>query len=70
MKNREFKYRGVTFHLNDNNTSPLREFEGRYRLLFWHEGYERWMEFGCVNSKKEAQEWVEKMWKGRYGAYA
>lgn len=69
MKNREFKYKGVTFHLNDNSSSPLREFEGKYRLLFWHEGYERWMELGCVNSKTEAQEWVRKMHKGRYGAF-
>lgn len=50
---RDFKVGGIKFHLNDN---PWRnEFEGRYSLLFFHEGYGRWQGLGTVNSKLEAR---------------
>ena len=33
MKNRDFTYKGLEFYLNDNSNSPLREYEGKYKLL-------------------------------------
>ena len=55
--NRDFTYKGIKFHLNDNGN---REFEGKYKLLFWHEGYERWQQCTTVDSKKEAMEYAKK----------
>ena len=57
MKNRDFTYKGIKFHLNDNHPKP--EFEGKYKLLFWHEGQERWCQICTVNSKKEAKELID-----------
>ena len=57
--NRDFTYKGITFYLNDNSDSPLSEFEGKYKLLFWHKGYERWQQCTTVDSKKEAMEYVK-----------
>lgn len=60
MKNRDFIYKKTRFHLNDNGShnSPRREFEGKYQLLFWHDGYERWQQLCTVDTKKEAMEYV------------
>lgn len=52
LKKRDFKIKGTLYHLNDNHAHN--EFEGKYVLLFWHEGYERWQSLGTVNSKIEA----------------
>ena len=60
MKNRDFTYKGLEFYLNDNSNSPLREYEGKYKLLLWHEGYERWQQVCIVNTKKEALEYIKK----------
>ena len=60
MKNRDFTYKGIKFHLNDNWNGANREFEGKYKLLFWHEGYERWQQICTVNTKKEAMEYVRR----------
>lgn len=67
---RDFVYKGINFHLNDNGfpNSPRREFEGKYKLLFWHNGYERWQSVGNVNTKKEAQERARQLYKERYFA--
>ena len=62
MMNRDFTYKGIKFHLNDNWNGANREFEGKYNLLFWHEGYERWQQICTVNTKNEAMEYVR-----RYG---
>jgi len=61
MKNRDFTYKGIKFHLNDNGlpNSPRREFEGKYQLLFWHKGCERWQQLCTVDTKKEAKELVK-----------
>lgn len=60
--NRDFTYKGIKFHLNDNTGTEVRYWEGKYKLLFWHEGYERWQQICTVNTKKEAMEYVR-----RYG---
>lgn len=54
---RDFHYKELDFHLNDNHGN--REFEEKYDLLFWHQGYERWQKCANVNSKKEALEYVK-----------
>ena len=54
LVNRDFKYKGRKFHLNDNYRHN--EFEGRYVLLFWHCGWKRWQSITTVDSKKEAKE--------------
>lgn len=58
--NRDFTYKGIKFHLNDNWNGANREFEGKYQLLFWHEGYERWQQICTVDTKKEAMEYVRR----------
>lgn len=60
MMNRDFTYKGIKFHLNDNIGTEVRYWEGKYELLFWHEGYERWMQICTVDTKKEAMEYVKK----------
>ena len=59
MKNRDFTYKGIKYHLNDN--SPRTEYEGKYKLLFWHIGCERWQQLCTVNTKKEAMEIVKRI---------
>ena len=60
--NRDFDYNGTHFHLNDN---PWRnEYEGRYTLMYWHGGYERWMSIGTVDTKREA---MRRAREGYYG---
>jgi hypothetical protein len=42
MVSRDFTYRGVQFHLNDNWNGANREFEGKYELVWrneWKEGH-------------------------------
>lgn len=56
MKNRDFTYKGIDFHLNNNEYHN--EFEGKYTLLFFHQGYEKWMRITTCDSKKEAMEYV------------
>lgn len=60
MINRDFTYKGIKFHLNDNIGTEVRYWEGKYKLLFWHEGYERWQQICTVNTKKEAMEYVRR----------
>ena len=60
MMNRDFTHKGIKFHLNDNIGTEVRYWEGKYKLLFWHEGYERWQQICTVNTKKEAMEYVKK----------
>ena len=59
MINRSFQYKGIRFHLNDNGRKN--EFEGKYILLFFHEGYEAWLPLYSVNSKKEAIDIVKNL---------
>ena len=71
--NRSWRYKGLEFHLNDNydihNKPPRAEFEGRYKLMMWDDGYERWKTITTVQTKKEAQQLIVKnygnLW--RYG---
>lgn len=58
--NRDFTYKGIKFHLNDNGTkgSARSEFEGRYALLMWHEGYEKWIQKCTVDTKQDALRYV------------
>lgn len=59
--NRDFTYKGIKFHLNDNGNKgdSRREFEGKYILLMWHEGYGKWMQKTIVDTKKEALQYVK-----------
>ena len=58
---RDFTYKDLKFHLNDNGDkgNPYREFEGKYILLMWHEGYGKWIQKATVNTKKEALQYVK-----------
>lgn len=62
---RDFEYKGVKYHLNDNGhpKSARREFEGRYILLWWNTAYERWQMICYVNTKKEAQKFVREFFE-------
>lgn len=72
MKNRDFTYKGIKFHLNDNGTpnSPRREYEGKYWLMWWNEPYGRWQSIITVNSKKEAEFAVREYYKAKCKCYA
>lgn len=61
MINRSFQYKGIRFHLNDNGRKN--EYEGKYILLFFHEGYEKWMSLGTVDTKNEALSRVRELAK-------
>lgn len=69
--NRDFTYRGLPFHLNDNGSpnSPRREFEGKYVLLFWDVAYDSWRSAGTVSSKKEALERARFLYKDKRYPY-
>jgi len=58
MKNRDFIYKGVKYHLNDNR--PRNEFEGKYNLLFYNDSFDRWQKIINCDSKKEAVAYVKK----------
>lgn len=49
---RDFECKGIHYHLNDN--SRHNEFEGKYTLMVWREGYGKWISVGTVDTKKEA----------------
>ena len=59
MKNRDFTYKGIKFHLNDNVGENVRYWESKYKLLFGNEEYKRWQQICTVESKKEAREFVK-----------
>lgn len=61
MIKRSFQYKGIRFHLNDNERKN--EYEGKYILLFFHCGYEKWMSLGTVDTKKEAMSLVKRLAK-------
>lgn len=61
MIKRDFQYKGIRFHLNDNERRN--EYEGRYNLLFFHCGYEAWLPLYTVDSKKEAIDLVKNLAK-------
>lgn len=77
MKHRDFKYKELNFHLNDNynihNKPPRAEFEGRYKLLMRMEdddgNFIRWQGITTVDSKEYAMELVAKRYDNlrRYG---
>lgn len=50
---RDFEYHNIKFHLNDNAIDN--DFEGRFVLLFWHEGFERWQRLGTCDDVEEAK---------------
>lgn len=70
--NRDFSYKGIKFHLNDNGNpgDTRREFEGKYYLLWWNEPYGRWQSLTTVNTKKEALHAVREFYKTKCGCYA
>ena len=47
--------------MNDNERKN--EYEGKYILLFFHEGYEAWLPLYSVDSKKEAIDIVKNLAK-------
>lgn len=72
MKIRDFEYKGIKFHLNDNGGpgSQRREIEGKYLLLFYNESYDRWQSIGAVDSKKEAILTVKELYKTKTGCFS
>ncbi len=73
MVSRDFTYRGVQFHLNDNWNGANREFEGKYKLLWWNEwkeGHGYWSELITVNSKAEAMRAVREFYKSKCRCFA
>ena len=56
MKNRDFIYKGVKYHLNDNIKN---EFEGKYNLLFYNDSFDRWQKIITCDSKKEAIAYIK-----------
>lgn len=54
--NRDFEYKGLDFHLNDNYPS---EFEGKYVLLWWNDLRCQWQRQITCDTKKEALQWVK-----------
>lgn len=72
MKNRDFSYKGIKFHLNDNGSSwsPRHEYEGKYWLMWWNEAFERWQSLITVNSKREAEFAVREFYKAKCKCYA
>lgn len=70
MKYRDFTYKGIKFHLNDNWNGANREYEGKYDVVFWHEGYERWQSLFKTNTKADAEYTVRQFYKAKRGCYA
>ena len=62
---REFTYKGIKFHLNTNGlpNDPRREIEGRYILLYWNDGYERWQALTTTDTKAEAMEYLKTIYR-------
>lgn len=69
MKYRDFAYKGIKFHLNDNWNGANREFEGKYDVVFYHEGYERWMSLFKADTKAEAEHTVRMFYKEKRHPY-
>lgn len=70
MKYRDFTYKGIKFHLNDNWNGANREYEGKYDVVFWHEGYEHWQSLFKANTKADAEYTVRQFYKAKRGCYA
>lgn len=70
--NRDFSYKGIKFHLNDNGNlgDARREFEGKYCLLWWNEPYGRWQSLITVDTKTEALHAVREFYKTKCRCYA
>lgn len=51
LKNRDFFYKGLQFHLND--VKYHNEFTPKYLLMFWNDSFGYWQEQIHVGSKKE-----------------
>lgn len=71
-KYRDFNYRGIRFHLNDNGTpnNPRHEYEGKYWLMWWNEPCSRWQSIITVNNKAEALRAVREFYKTKTKCYA
>ena len=67
--NRDFTYKGIKFHLNDNGNKgdPWREFEGKYQLLWWNEFRERWQQITTIDTKQEAIQYAKENYQYLYG---
>lgn len=68
LKNRDFTYKGLKFHLND--AKYHNEFTPKYLLIMWHEGYGYWQEQIHVNSKKEALQYIKECEKSHCRMFA
>jgi hypothetical protein len=64
LKNRDFTYRGVKFHLSDNMWKN--EFEGKYKVMFYNEAFNRWQHIGTVDSMKAARKVAQDWFKYNY----
>ena len=63
LKNRDFTYKGLRFHLND--AKYHNEYTPKYLLMWWNEGREYWQEQIHVSSKKEAMLYIKECEKTR-----
>lgn len=68
LKNREFIYKGLQFHLNDSKYHN--EFTPKYLLMFWNDSFGYWQEQIHVGSKKEALAYIRKCEKSHCRMFA
>lgn len=65
--NRDFEINGVKFHMNDGRKNKG---EGKYKLTFYHLGFENWVEIsGIINTKKEAIQLAKEFLKYNFRIY-
>jgi len=71
MKYRDFTYKKMKFHLNDNGlpNSPRREFEGKYDVVWWNASSGRWESLFTANTKAEAEYTVREFYKAKRGCW-
>ena len=53
---REFIIDGIRFYVGDNHWKN--EFEGKYTLSYYNEGYGTWMQQCTCSTKTEARKWA------------
>lgn len=68
LKNRDFIYKGLQFHLNDSKYHN--EFTPKYLLMFWNDSFGYWQEQIHVGSKKEALAYIRKCEKSHCRMFA
>lgn len=68
LKNRDFTYKGLKFHLNDRKYHN--EFCPKYLLIMWNENWGYWQEEIHVNSKTEAMQYIKECEKNHCKMFA